>query len=152
MYVNGMYKCGQEDDLIVAMVAPVTPPPIMEIRTEGNMFKTHYRMDMRCIFYDGRCVRACVCVCVRACVCVCVCVCVCLCMCVCACVCACVCVCHSSCDTRPLAVDRLTNLLGYGSDLKGQLIFDLHHHDDLMMCKKSCEGCKLFSIVPRRPF
>ena len=81
MYVNGMYKCGQEDDLIVAMVAPVTPPPIMGIRMEGNMFKTQYRMDMRCIFYDGRCV----CVCVRACVHVCVCVCVCLSVCLCAC-------------------------------------------------------------------
>ncbi len=82
MYINGMYKCGQEEDLIVAMVTPVTPPPIMGIRMEGNMFRTHYRMDMRGVFYEGRCVCVCVrvhvharaCECVHACVCMCVCV------------------------------------------------------------------------------
>ena len=109
MYINGMYKCGQEEDLIVAMVTPVTPPPIMGIRMEGNMFRTHYRMDMRCVFYDGRyvCVRVhvcvCACMCVRVhvfvCVCSCAraCTCVCVCMCVCACARACTCVCKLVC-------------------------------------------------------
>ena len=27
MYINGMHKCGQDEALVVAMVAPVTPPP-----------------------------------------------------------------------------------------------------------------------------
>ena len=82
----------------------------------------------------------CACVCVRACMCVYVCVSVCL----------SVCVPVSALfipESHPLAFDRMANLLGYGRELKGQLIFDLHHHDDLMMCKKSCEGCKLYSIA-----
>ena len=83
------------------------------------MFVTHYSLDMKCIFFDGRCVCACVRVCtvcvysvcvyavcanVRMCACVCVCVCKYLCLCVyiytCTCVHACIHV-HDVCDPPP---------------------------------------------------
>ena len=54
MYVSGHFKMDGSDPRVVAVVRPVSPPSILEIRMEGNMFVTHYQLDMRCTFFDGR--------------------------------------------------------------------------------------------------
>ena len=70
MYVSGNYKVANGGSRLVAMVTPVSTPSILEIAVEGNMFVTHYTLDMRCSFYDGRyvCVCDCNCMCIRVCV------------------------------------------------------------------------------------
>jgi PAS domain-containing protein len=89
VYVSGHFKVLHEESRLVAMVTPVSTPSIVEIAVEGNMFITHYTLDMRCSFYDG----------------------------------------------------RLQDLLGFSKEemLKG-LVFDHHHHDDILMCQKCAEG------------
>lgn len=42
---------------LMAIVHPVNAPSISEIRMEGNMFVSHYSLDLKCIFYDGRLVE-----------------------------------------------------------------------------------------------
>ncbi len=54
VFVSGHFKASGRDPFLVAIVRPVSPPSILEIRMEGNMFVTHYSLDMRCIFFDGR--------------------------------------------------------------------------------------------------
>ena len=54
MYVSGHFKMDSTEPRVVAVVRPVSPPSILEIRMEGNMFVTHYQLDMRCTFFDGR--------------------------------------------------------------------------------------------------
>jgi len=54
MYVSGQFKMDGSEPRLVAVVRPVSPPSILEIRMEGNMFVTHYQLDMRCTFFDGR--------------------------------------------------------------------------------------------------
>ena len=54
MYVSGHFKMDNSEPRLVAVVRPVSPPSILEIRMEGNMFVTHYTLDMRCTFFDGR--------------------------------------------------------------------------------------------------
>ena len=54
MYVSGHFKMDGTEPRVVAVVRPVSPPSILEIRMEGNMFVTHYQLDMRCTFFDGR--------------------------------------------------------------------------------------------------
>ena len=54
MYVSGNLKVSGSDPFMVVMVRPVSPPSILEIRMEGNMFVTHYLMDMKCTFFDAR--------------------------------------------------------------------------------------------------
>ena len=70
MYVSGNYKVANGGSRLVAMVTPVSTPSILEIAVEGNMFVTHYTLDMKCSFYDGRYVCMCDrnCMCIRACV------------------------------------------------------------------------------------
>ena len=54
MYVSGHFKMDCKNPRMVAVVRPVSPPSILEIRMEGNMFVTHHQLDMRIIFFDGR--------------------------------------------------------------------------------------------------
>ena len=54
MYISGHFKMDGTEPRVVAIVRPVSPPSILEIRMEGNMFVTHYQLDMRCTFFDGR--------------------------------------------------------------------------------------------------
>ena len=54
MYVSGHFKMDATNPRMVAVVRPVSPPSILEIRIEGNMFVTHHQLDMRIIFFDGR--------------------------------------------------------------------------------------------------
>ena len=54
MYISGHFRMDGTDPRVVAVVRPVSPPSILEIRMEGNMFVTHYQLDMRCSFFDGR--------------------------------------------------------------------------------------------------
>ena len=54
VYVSGQYKLQENNSFLTAIVHPVSPPSILEIRMEGNMFVTHYALDMRCTFFDGR--------------------------------------------------------------------------------------------------
>ena len=68
VYVSGSMKLMGNEYFLVTVVRPVSPPSILEIRMEGNMFVTHYDMEMKCLFFDGRSVSLCVlvfkCVCV----------------------------------------------------------------------------------------
>jgi len=54
VFVSGHFKLSDNDPYFVAVVRPVSPPSILELRMEGNMFVTHYTLDFRCTFYDGR--------------------------------------------------------------------------------------------------
>ena len=54
VFVSGRFKLSDNDSYLVAVVRPVSPPSILELRMEGNMFVTHYTLDFRCAFYDGR--------------------------------------------------------------------------------------------------
>lgn len=54
MYVSGSVKIMGSQNFLVTVVRPVSPPSILEIRMESNMFVTHYDMGMKCIFFDGR--------------------------------------------------------------------------------------------------
>lgn len=55
MYVSGTIKMmGSTEYFLVTVVRPVSPPSILEIRMEANMFVTHYDLDMKCLFFDGR--------------------------------------------------------------------------------------------------
>jgi hypothetical protein len=54
VHTSGYFQLHGSEAFLVALVKPVTPPSILEIRMEGNMFVTHYAMDMRCTFFDGR--------------------------------------------------------------------------------------------------
>nr|QHX41464.1 hypoxia-inducible factor 1-alpha-like protein [Halisarca dujardinii] len=89
VYVSGQCKVVDEEPRLVAMVTPVSTPSILEIAVDGNLFITHYSLDMRCTFYDG----------------------------------------------------RLHDLIGFGkADMVKSLLFDRHHHDDILMCQKCAEG------------
>lgn len=52
--MSGHFKLTGNEPFLVAMVRPVSPPSVLEIRMEGNMYVTHYSLDFRCCFYDGR--------------------------------------------------------------------------------------------------
>ena len=54
VYVSGTLKVSKDEPFIACIVHPVSPPSILELRMEGNMFVTHYAMDMTCLFFDGR--------------------------------------------------------------------------------------------------
>jgi len=54
VFVSGHFKLSDNDLYLVAVVRPVSPPSILELRMEGNMFVTHFTLDFRCAFYDGR--------------------------------------------------------------------------------------------------
>lgn len=54
VHISGTMKMMNNRCYLVTVVRPVSPPSISEIRMEGNMFVTHYSMDMKCTFYDGR--------------------------------------------------------------------------------------------------
>ncbi|XP_011403284.1 PREDICTED: hypoxia-inducible factor 1-alpha-like [Amphimedon queenslandica] len=54
VFVSGHYKITQSEPCLFAIVRPVSPPSILEITMEGNVFVTHYSMQMKCIFFDGR--------------------------------------------------------------------------------------------------
>ena len=54
VFVSGHFKLSDNDLYLVAVVRPVSPPSILELRMEGNMFVTHYTLDFHCTFYDGR--------------------------------------------------------------------------------------------------
>ena len=54
VFVSGHFKMSDSDPFLVSIVRPVSPPSILEIRMEGNMYVTHYSLDFRCTFYDGR--------------------------------------------------------------------------------------------------
>lgn len=54
MFISGRPSTAGNDHLFVAVVRPVTPPSILEVRTEYNVFVTHYSLDLKCIFFDGR--------------------------------------------------------------------------------------------------
>ena len=53
--MSGHFK-SQEDGsiLLMAFVSIVTPPSIVELDIKDNMFITHYSLDMKCIYSDGR--------------------------------------------------------------------------------------------------
>ena len=53
VYVSGNIKVIGNEYYIVSIVHPVSPS-IMEMRMEANMFVTHYNMELKCIFFDGR--------------------------------------------------------------------------------------------------
>ena len=44
----------RRDHYMVTVVRPVSPPSILELRMEANMFVTHYDLAMNCLFFDGR--------------------------------------------------------------------------------------------------
>lgn len=54
VHTSGHFRLHGSEAFLVALVKPVTPPSILELRMEGNMFVTHYSLDMKCIFFDGR--------------------------------------------------------------------------------------------------
>ena len=54
VFVSGHYKIQGSESCLFAIVRPVSPPSILEITMEGNVFVTHYNMHMKCIFFDGR--------------------------------------------------------------------------------------------------
>jgi hypothetical protein len=54
VYVSGSIKVMKGTHFLVTVVRPVSPPSILEIRMEANMFVSHYSMELKCIFYDGR--------------------------------------------------------------------------------------------------
>jgi PAS domain S-box-containing protein len=54
VYVSGHFKYHQTDSCLFAVVRPISPPSVLEITLEGNMFVTHYNLEMKCIFFDGR--------------------------------------------------------------------------------------------------
>lgn len=54
VFVSGHFKFSSSGQVLVAMVRPVSPPSILEIRMEGNMFVTHYTLEFKCNFFDGR--------------------------------------------------------------------------------------------------
>ncbi|CAI8029661.1 Hypoxia-inducible factor 1-alpha [Geodia barretti] len=54
VHTSGYFQLHGSEAFLVALVKPVTPPSILEIRMEGNMFVTHYALDMHCTFFDGR--------------------------------------------------------------------------------------------------
>ena len=54
VFVSGHYKIHGSESCLFAIVRPVSPPSILEITMEGNVFVTHYNMHMKCIFFDGR--------------------------------------------------------------------------------------------------
>ena len=54
VFVSGRFKLQGNRSYLMSVVRPVSPPSILEIRMEGNMFVTHYSLQMKCIFFDGR--------------------------------------------------------------------------------------------------
>ena len=54
MLISGRPSTAGSDHFFVAMVAPVAPPAILEVRSGYNVFVTHYALDMKCTFFDGR--------------------------------------------------------------------------------------------------
>ena len=54
MYVSGHYTTKNNNPRLVAQVSMVTGPCILEVPLGDNVFRTHYKLDMRCSFYDGR--------------------------------------------------------------------------------------------------
>ena len=54
VFVSGSFKAHGGEPFLTAIVRPVSPPSILEIRMEGNMFVTHYTLDFHCTFFDGR--------------------------------------------------------------------------------------------------
>ena len=54
VFVSGQFKASDSEPFLVTVVRPVSPPSILEIRMEGNMFVTHYTLEMKCTFFDGR--------------------------------------------------------------------------------------------------
>ena len=57
VFVSGRFKFKGSSMFLMAIVHPVNPPSISEIRMEGNMFVSHYNMELKCVFYDGRLVE-----------------------------------------------------------------------------------------------
>ena len=43
-----------DEPVLMGVVYPVTPPTIVELKTEDNVFVTHYSLEMKCIYFDGR--------------------------------------------------------------------------------------------------
>nr|QIA61843.1 hypoxia-inducible factor 1-alpha-like protein [Halichondria panicea] len=54
VYISGSLKLSGNEAFLVVVVRPVSPPSILELKVEGNMFVTHYSMEMKCTFFDGR--------------------------------------------------------------------------------------------------
>ena len=54
MYVSGHFKMDGNKPRMIAVVRPVSPLSVLEIRMEGNMFVIHQKLDGRIIFFDGR--------------------------------------------------------------------------------------------------
>ena len=54
MYVSGHFKTDGNKPRMIAVVRPVSPLSVLEIRMEGNMFVIHQKLDGRIIFFDGR--------------------------------------------------------------------------------------------------
>ncbi len=54
VYISGSLKLSGSEAFLVVVVRPVSPPSILELKVEGNMFVTHYSMEMKCTFFDGR--------------------------------------------------------------------------------------------------
>ena len=54
MYVSGHFKMDSNKPRMIAVVRPVSPLSVLEIRMEGNMFVIHQKLDGRIIFFDGR--------------------------------------------------------------------------------------------------
>lgn len=54
VYISGCLKLMRNEYFLVMVVRPVSPPSILELRMEANMFITHYNMEMNCLFFDGR--------------------------------------------------------------------------------------------------
>ena len=52
--MSGQFKLSSSDPFLVVTVKPVSPPSILEIRMDGNMYVMHYDLQMKCTFYDGR--------------------------------------------------------------------------------------------------
>lgn len=54
VYVSGALKVADKEPFLACVVRPVTPPAVLELRMEGNMFVAHYSMEFSCIYFDGR--------------------------------------------------------------------------------------------------
>ena len=55
VYVSGTLKVAGSEPFLACTVRPVSPPAVLELRMEGNMFVAHYSMaNMSCIYFDGR--------------------------------------------------------------------------------------------------
>lgn len=54
VYISGTIKRARGEPFIACVVRPVSPPSVLEIRLEGNMFVCRYGVDFTCTYFDGR--------------------------------------------------------------------------------------------------